>query len=86
MPDRAPHRQRDVGADAARKAVIDRPHLKAGLHLPPGVLDAEKLLVAKGQVCSRQGVVVAGDDELAVEAGSVADSGLVQRGRQPSRE
>src|SRR5688572_29613908 len=46
--------EQDVGADAVLQAVVDGTQLERGLHVPPGALDLEQLLVAEGDVLGRQ--------------------------------
>src|SRR5581483_7842835 len=48
------------------------------LELAPTLLDPQQLLVAQGHVLGREGVVVAGDDELAIVAGRCPDGSPVQ--------
>ena len=52
-------RQRDVGADAVRHAMVDRPQPQFAFQLPPGLLDAVELLAAQRQILSGERIVVA---------------------------
>jgi hypothetical protein len=66
LEEQAQHREPHVGVDAVGNPVEDRPEADAALELPPGLLDPQQLLVAQGHVLGREGIVVAGDDELPI--------------------
>src|SRR4051812_45009707 len=55
----------------------DGPHVEAGLERSPAHLDTEQLLVAQGEIVGTQGVVVRGDDPLAVVVSGLRDRGAV---------
>ena len=69
--------QLDVGADAVFLAVMHRAEVERGLHVAPGALDLEQLLVAERDVLGAQRRVAAAQQELAVEVRLGADGGAV---------
>src|SRR5574340_1038626 len=67
------HRDGDMGMDAVGRPVKHRTHLQAALHGAPGLFDTLLLLVTQRHIFRAEGVVVAVDDELAVEALKLGD-------------
>src|SRR5579875_188007 len=60
--------EQDVGPDALLAAVEDGAQIEGGLHIPPGPLDLEELLVAERHLFGGGGGVGGPEQELAVEA------------------
>ena len=60
--------EQDVGADAVFQAVVDRAQVEHRFHVAPAAFDFQQLLVAQGDVLSREFRVGAAQQVLAVQA------------------
>ena len=65
-----------MGADAVFEAVVDRPQLQGGLHVPPAAFDLQQLLVAQRDVLRGQVRVGAAQQVLPVQVRLDRDLGL----------
>ena len=63
---RASQHSRTLRPDAFFLAVVDRPKVEVGLHIPPAALDFRELLVAGGNVLGAQGRVRAAQQPLSL--------------------
>ena len=71
------HAERHMGMDTVHRPVIDGAQAQPALERAPRLLDALELLVTERQVLGAQGVVVAVDHELALEALGRLDLGRI---------